>query len=235
MVGINDINPFAKFDIGIGAIGNALMLFLIVCVIFGLFGWLLYWRITSKQYRYLRLLYKSINGINYLQSTYRARSIPISKAGDNLWFVKGIKRYIAPATKTDAPNRFPHEEREDGEWINFELSTVNEAQTLAGVKFIHQDMRTQRVATGQILEQRLINKGFWEKYKDMIIHVIFYLITMICMVVIFWQWGGITEQISALVSQLGNLIKEINSLECVGGKTVGIVPAIAFLMFGRRK
>jgi len=235
MVGINDINPFAKFDIGIGAIGNALMLFLIVCVIFGLFGWLLYWRITSKQYRFTIPLYKSINGINYLQSTYRARSIPISKAGDNLWFVKGIKRYIAPATKTDAPNRFPHEEREDGEWINFELSTVNEAQTLAGVKFIHQDMRTQRVATGQILEQRLINKGFWEKYKDMIIHVIFYLITMICMVVIFWQWGGITEQISALVSQLGNLIKEINSLECVGGKTVGIVPAIAFLMFGRRK
>ena len=235
MVGINDINPFGNFDIGAGAIGNALLLFAIVTCIFGLIGWLIYWKIISKQYRFKIPLYKSINGINYKQATYSAKIIPISLAGDHLWFVKGLKRFIAPATKSDALNSFPHEEREDGEWINFEITTVNEEQKKAGVKFIHQDMRTQRVATGQILEQRLINKGFWEKYKDLIVHLVFYLVVTILMIVTFWQWGKIVENIGGLVAQLEATAKVLNQLECVGSREIGIIPAISLLLFRRKK
>lgn len=235
MVDINDLNPMANFDIGVGAIGNALLLFAIATAILGMIGWLVYWRISSKQYRFKIPLYKSINGINYLQTTYVAKVIPISMAGDVLWFVKGLKKYIAPATKTSAPNVFPHEEREDGEWINFELETVNEAQKKAGVKFIHQDMRTQRVATGQILEQRLVNKGFWEKYKDMIVHLLFYVIVTMLMIVTFWQWGTLVERIGGLVSKLEATQNAMNTLKCIGTKEVGIVPALMLLAFRRRK
>ena len=235
MVDVNSINPFSKFDIGVGAIGNALMLFAIVFIIFGLVGWLIYWRITSKQYKFKIPLYKSINGINYKQANYLAKNIPISKAGDNLWFIKGIKKFIAPATKTDAPNTYPHEEREDGEWINFEIASVNEIQKKAGVKFIQQDMRTQRIATGQILEQRLINKGFWEKYKDMIIHLLFYIVVTMLMIVTFWQWGNLVERIGGLVANLEATAKTMSNLKCVGEKEVGIVPALMFLMWRKRK
>jgi len=235
MVSIADINPIPKFDIGIGAIGNAMLLFVIALVIMGLVGWLVYWKITKMHFKFKIPLYKSISGINYKQAIYYAKNIPISKAGDNLWFVKGVKKYIAPATKTDALNEFPHEEREDGEWINFEIETVNEAQKKAGVKFIQQDMRTQRVATGQILEQRLINKGFWEKYKDMIIHVIFYLIVMVCMVVIFWQWSDITDKVGSLVNTANSLVKELQASDCVVKRDTGIVPALFPLLFFWRR
>jgi len=236
MVDVNEINPFANFDIGVGAIGNALMLFMIVALIFGLIGWLVYWRISSKQYKFRIPLYKSINGINYKQANYVAKNVPISKAGDSLWFIKGLKKFIAPATKTSAPNEYPHEEREDGEWINFEIATVNDAQKQAGVKFIQQDMRTQRIATGQILEQRLINKGFWEKYKDMIVHLIFYLIVTMLMVVTFWQWGKIVTEISGLVGTLDSVAETFGSFDCIGKKEVGIVPALLpFLMFWRKR
>ena len=235
-VSVEDINPFAKFNIGVGAIGNALLLFAIAVVVVGLIGWLIYWRITSRQYKFRIPLYKSINGINYKQANYVAKNVPISKAGDNLWFIKGIKKFIAPATKTSAPNEYPHEEREDGEWINFEIASVNDAQKQAGVKFIQQDMRTQRIATGQILEQRLINKGFWEKYKDMIVHLIFYLIVTMLMIVTFWQWGKIVEQIGGLVANLENVAKAFESFKCIGEREVGIVPAfLPFLMFWRKK
>ncbi len=235
MVSVQDINPFAKFNIGVGAIGNALILFAIVTVIFGLIGWLIYWRISSKQYNKTIPLYKSINGVNLLQATYKAKLVPISKAGDGLWYVKGVKKFIVPATKTSAPNVYPHEEREDGEWINFEIGTVNEQQKLAGVKFIQQDMRTQRVATGQILEQRLINKGFWEKYKDMIVHLVFYIVVTLLMIVTFWQWGKIVTDIGNLVSQLNNVAKTLNELECVGVGDKGIIPAMILMLFRREK
>jgi len=235
MVSVNDINPFGKFDIGVGAIGNAMMLFGIVAVIFALIGWLIFWRFSKKQYRFRIPLYKSINGTNYKQAVYVAKSIPISMAGDSLWFVKGIKKYLAPATKTSAPNEFPHEEREDGEWINFEIGSVNDAQKKAGAKFIHQDMRTQRVATGQILEQRLINKGFWEKYKDMIVHLIFYIVVTLLMIVTFWQWGTIVESIGGILGGVEALAKTINELECVGVKQRGVIPAFILMLFRRKK
>ena len=235
MVSVNDINPFSGFDLGVGAIGNALLLLGLVVVIFGLVGWLVYWIITNKQYKYRIPLYKSINGINLRQATYKAKNIPISKAGDSLWFVKGLKKYIAPATKTDAPNSYPHEEREDGEWINFEIATVNEEQKTAGVKFIQQDMRTQRIATGQILEQRLINKSFWEKYKDMIVHLIFYIIVALLMIVTFWQWGNIVEQIGGMLSAIDQIIENLKSLECVEIAEKGIVPTAALILFRRFK
>lgn len=234
MVSLADINPFSKFNIGVGAIGNALILFAIAVIIMGCVGWLIYWRITSRHYKYKIPLYKSINGINQRQALYFAKNITISLAGDNLWFVKGVKKYIAPATMTDAPNSFPHEEREDGEWINFAIETVNEAQKKAGVKFIHQDMRAQKVATGQILEQRLINKSFWEKYKDMIIHLIFYIVVTLMMIVTFWQWGNIVERIGGLLSEIERIYAEQKSLECVTSNP-SIIPAFILMMFRRKK
>jgi len=233
---ISDINPFNSFSVGgVGGIGDALILFAIVVAILSLTGFLIYWRISSKAYRYKIPLYKSINGINYLQAIYVAKSIPISLAGDSLWFVKGIKRFLPPATKTSAKNVYPHEEREDGEWINFEITTVNEAQKQAGVKFIHQDMRTQRVATGQILEQRLVNKGFWDKYKDMIVHIIFYIIVTMLMIVTFWQWGNIADRTGALIGELKATADSFSQLTCVGTKEVGIIPAFLFMIFRRKK
>ncbi len=233
MVDLKILNPFSNFNIGVGVIGNALLLLAICVVILGLIGWIIYWRISSKQYKYIIPLYKSINGVNLRQAVYHAKNVPISKAGDSLWYVKELKKYIAPATKTDAPNSFPHEEREDGEWINFEIESVNEKQKKAGVRFIQQDMRTQRVATGQILEQRLINKTFWEKYKDMIIHLLFYVIVTLLMIVTFWMWGDIVEKIGALMGNIQSIMEAINNLECVGTKEVGVIPAISFIFFNK--
>jgi len=229
------LNPLTKFDIGIGFIGNALIMFLIIILIFAGVGWLIYWRITSKQYFIKIPLYKTIGNVPTRIALYRAKKFEIGKAGDYLWFVKGAKKFLPPATIQSAPNEFWHWEREDGEWINFSLSDLDESQKKAGIRYIHQDMRSQRIATANILEQRLINKGFWDKYKDMIIHLIFYIVVMVCMIVIFWQWSGITEQISQLIAHLDGVYKG-----CSSGSLVpeGTAPALALLLFGnsfRRK
>ena len=230
MVDLGDINPFGKFDIGLGAIGNALLLFFIAVVIFALIGWLVWWRIQSKRY-YLRIpIFKLIGNIPTRVKVYKAKIFPIGKAGDNLWYVGGIKKFIPPATIQSAPNEFWHWEREDGEWINFSLSDLDTIQKKAGVKYIHQDMRSQRIATSNLLEQRLINKGFWDKYGDMITHLVFYIIVTLMLIVIFWQWSNITQQVGGLISQL-------QGFECIGMKT-GIVPVKEFLpllLFWRRK
>jgi len=116
-----------------------------------------------------------------------------------------------------------HWEREDGEWINFVMGDLDKSQKQAGVKYIVQDMRSQRIATNNILEQRLLNKGFWDKYKDLIIHLGFYLITTIMLVIIFWMWSDIVTDVAGLVDKLDTLITKMENLKCVD-KINSIVP-----------
>jgi len=125
-----------------------------------------------------------------------------------------------------------HWEREDGEWINFSMGDLDKDQKKAGVRYIHQDMRSQRIATANILEQRLINQGFWDKYKDMIVHLVFYLVVMICMIVIFWQWSDITTQVGGLVGQLQTTVKTCNGVSII---PEGVAPALIGLVFWRKK
>ena len=101
----------------------------------------------------------------------------------------------------------------------------------AGVKYIDQDMRSNRIAISNILEARFKGKqSFWDKYGNMIAQAIFYLIVCVCMVIIFYQWGGIIESTNALFDR----IVAYENMK-VGNKTVGVVPAFVMLMLRRRK
>lgn len=236
MVTISDINPLGKFNIGLGGIGNALMFFAICVAIIGLVGWIIYARISKKQYRHKIPLFRLVGNTPTMIGTFFAKDVPISPAGDKLWFIKGLKKFIAPATIQTGKNEYWHWEREDGEWINFGLADLDKAQKEAGVKYIHQDMRSQRIATANILEQRLINKGFWEKYKDVIVYLVFFIIVTLLMIVTFWQWGGIVEKIGSLVGTLNDVASKLDNLQCVGTRNP-LVPALAPLMLlfrGRR-
>lgn len=233
---LSDINPFAKFNIGVGAIGNALILLAIITVIFSLIGWLIYWRINSRRYNKRIPLFRLVGNVPTRVGIYLARDFPIGKAGDKLWFVKGIKKYLPPATIQSAPNEFWHWEREDGEWINFSMNDLDAEQKKAGIRYIHQDMRSQRIATNNILEQRLIHKGFWEKYKDMIVHLIFYVIVTMLIIVIFWQWSNMIDKTAGLMGSIDNIAQKVTGLECVE-KVDQLIPALflPFIRFWRRK
>jgi len=228
MVDTDSLNPLSDFNIGLGTIGNILLLFFIaILVVIGIGVWI-FLRIDKKKYRHIIPLYKRIGNVPTRIATLRAKDIPIGKAGDKLWYVRGVKKHIPPATLQSAPNEYMHWEREDGEWINFTMGDLDKDQKEAGVKYIHQDMRSQRIATNNILEQRLIHKNFWEQYKDMIVQIVFYFITVLCMVIIFWQWSGIVEQISGLVDKLDTVLLRFETLK---NPQSSIIPALAFFSF----
>ena len=133
-----------------------------------------------------------------------------------------------PATLQSAPNEFTHHEREDGEWINVEYPDVDLHMKQMGVKFVQQDMRSNRIAISDILEQRFKDqKTFWEKWGNMIMQLIFYLVVTMMMIVIFYQWSDIVDKISILVDKLQVTEKAVS-----GGS---IVPALLFMMWRNRK
>ena len=228
MVSLSDLNIFGS--IGIGTIGMALLIFFFAILIVLLIGAGLYFYIQKKQLKYTIPLYKMIGARPIKIMTLKAKDFKIGMAGDKLWYVPKAKKYISCGTIQTAPNEYPHFEREDGEWINFGLGDIDELMKQAGIKYVHTDMRSQRIAISNLLEQRFKGKqSFWDKYGNMIAQAIFYLMVCVCMVIIFYQWSGIVESTGRLL----NRIIEYENAKCQ--VTQGVVPAVLLLLFRRPK
>jgi hypothetical protein len=202
------LNPFANIGSGIGSIGtygSIAMIIGIAVVILGLIGGLFYWRSVKKAYWIRIHVFRLIGNIPTRVAIYSAREIPFGMAGDKLWKVapNGMFKFSTikwlPVGKIQtAPREFWYYIREDQEWINFTLADLNDIQKKAGVRFVQEDMRLQRLATERLLEQRLMNKSFWEKWGTTIMLIIVFLVVAICMVIIFFQFGKLMEKFSAV-------------------------------------
>jgi hypothetical protein len=147
--------------------------------------------------------------------------------------IKAIKWLPVGKIQT-APREFWYSIREDGEWINFALSDINKISKEAGIRFVQEDMRLQRLATERLLEQRLMNKSFWEKWGTTIMMIIVFLVISICMVLIFFQFGKLLDKFTVVeATQLETakiLLKTFgenyvnNAINGTGGAT-GLIPA----------
>ena len=155
-VSLGDINPVGSLNIG--GIGMGLLIFFLVILVLGLIGFAVYMRIQKKQLKYKIPLYKMIGARPIKVGEYMAKDFKVGFAGDVLWYIPKLKKYIAMGTIQTAPSEYPHFAREDGEWINFGLGDIDAQMKLAKVKYVHSDMRSQRIAISNMLENRFKGK-----------------------------------------------------------------------------
>lgn len=222
MPSFSDVNPLA--NVSMGNIGMIALVIFVAILFLGLVGLGIFLWLQKKQLKYSIPLEKKIGNNTIRVATYKAKEIKIGMAGDKLWYVPKAKKYISPATIQTAPNEYTHFEREDGEWINIGYPDIDEEMKQKKVKFVHADMRAQRISIGNILEDRFKDKkSWWEKYGHLVTHVIFYFVVCLCMVIIFHQWGTIIDRSNELLQKIIE-IQDLNTPE-----TVGVVPAFVML------
>lgn len=206
MVDIGSLNPLANVNISsIGTFGSIALVIAIAVVILALIGGLVWWRITKKAYWIKIHVFRLIGNVPTRVAVYSAREVAFGMAGDKLWKVapsgmlklKTIKWLPVGKIQT-APREFWYYIREDNEWINFALSDLNAIQKQAGIRFVQEDMRLQRLATERLLEQRLMNKNFWEKWGTTIMMIIVFLVVAVCMVLIFFQFGKLLDKFASV-------------------------------------
>lgn len=206
-VSFASINPFANIgSVGsLGTIGSILLVFAIAIAILGAVGVLIYIKMVKKSYWIKIHVFRLMGNIPTRVAIYSAREIPFGMAGDKLWKVASagmwklkVVKWLPCGKIQTAGGEFWYYIRTDGEWINFQMEDLNEKSKAMGVKFVQEDMRLQRLATERLLEQRLLNKSFWDKYGAMITTIIMFLVVAICMVIIFFQWGKLLDKFTAV-------------------------------------
>ena len=95
----------------------------------------------------------------------------------------------------------------DGEWLNFQFTDLNEEKTKLGLKFLQKDMSLARLSTDRLLEQRLMDKGFWEKWGIIIGYVIFFLMITVAMVIFFYELAKVVEALATVTTTLDGMLK----------------------------
>jgi hypothetical protein len=206
-VSIASINPFASINLGanMGTFGSIALVIAIAVVVLALGGLLIYHKITKKAYWINIHVFRLIGNIPTRVAIYSAREVPFGMAGDKLWKVASSGMWKLKAIKwlpvgkiQTAPREFWYFIREDQEWINFQMSDLNKISKDMGVRFVQEDMRLQRLATERLLEQRLLNKSFWDKYGTIIMTMILFLVIAVCMVIMFYQWGKLLDKFTLI-------------------------------------
>lgn len=233
---LNPLNLIGDFQIGgIGRFGTFLLIILIVFMILGGLIVLIALWYRNRQYKYTIPLFANVGNKPTRIGKYKAKPVSIGRAGDKLWFVKGVKKWIPPATIQSASNEFWHWVREDGEWINFSMDDLDEHSKKAGVHYIQQDMRSNRLATEKLLENTLIKKKFWEKYGMVIGYVVFFLLLSVAMVIIMYMFGETVEAMGRVIDRTNSLLGRADEILRLakGEEPSGIVPAL-FMVYGKK-
>lgn len=209
MVDLGSLNPLASAKIGsLSSFASALIIFFVIVVILGLLAVIILMFVVKRQYFITIRVFRNVGNIPTQIAIFKAKEVPMGMAGDKLWRVAPnsvlmmafkIVKWLPVGKKQTAPNEFWYWIREDGEWINFIMSDIDEISRKMNVKFVQEDMRLQRLATDRLLEQRLMNKTFWEKWGNVIMTIIFFLVIAVCVVIIFYQWSKLIDKMSPLV------------------------------------
>lgn len=241
-VGLSSINPLGNFHIGsLSTFANVGLVLVLALLIVGLVGVLIFIMSVKKSYWIRIHVFKMVGNSPTRVAVFVARDVAFGMAGDRLWRVAPssafsmafkIVKWLPVGKLQTAPNEFWYWIRKDGEWINFSPSNIDETCSTAVdkegklvVKFVQEDMRLQRLATERLLEQRYLNKSFWEKYGVLIGYMLFFLVITICMVIIFFQWSKILDKTSSLVGTLQPVFEQLTK-ECVTQGS-GLVPVPA--------
>jgi hypothetical protein len=223
---------------GSGNFGMILLVFVIAVVILGIVGFFIYMQHTKKQFYIKIRVFRDVGNVPTEINFFKAREIPFGMAGDKLWKVAPnnaigmmfkVVKWLPVGQLQTKPNEFWYWIRKDGEWINYIQTNIDETSKKMGVKFVQEDMRLQRLATDKLLEQRLMDKSFWDKWGNTIMTVIFFLVIAVCMVIIFYQFSKILDKLAPLIEGLiksnQQMAQACNlNLTATGGGT-GLIPA----------
>ena len=119
-------------------------------------------------------------------------------------------------------NEYWFYEREDGEWINFQLADFDEEMKTAGCYFVDEDMRLQRLGIHKNLRDRLQKVTFWQKYGGMIMSIAFILVVTICFVVLFNKMYNMYHNAGIMATEVKTMAQAVHNLATHQGS--GMVP-----------
>ena len=195
----------------ISRMGSWLVYLLIAIIIACLLALGVYLLIMQLKFNKKIILFRKVAGKIIPCANDKGMLQRVGIAGDTWLRTRKFKK-ILPRPKIEMDkNTYWFYEREDGEWINFNLKDIDHDMKKANSYYVDEDMRLQRLGIQKNLKDRFDKPSFWEKYGAQIMMVIFFLIVTVCLIIIFNKMNDLIEALPKLAKALESLANAIGS------------------------
>jgi len=190
------------------AAGSSFFYITIIVIIFifliagGIGVWLL---IRALQFNKKVHIYDARNGIMEYVGKDRAKEVRYNIQGDTVFFLNKRKMFLPRGEMRVGKNLYLYGIREDGEWINFSITDLNQELRKANIKFIHSDMRAFKAGLSKIMKDRFEKKS---SVKDIVLMVAPYVFIIIASIALYF----IADRLVAFLNQMPAVIEKLDKL-----------------------
>lgn len=163
------------------------------------------------QFRFKIPLFLKINEKYQRFDADTAKEVFVPDSNISLFFLKKRKLYIARPTRSMAKDEFWYAISENGEWINFDLSTNPNDNTLAQANYDHRDTRYAYVNLREIIKRNYKDKAvqWWKEYSPIITFVIISFIFILACWILLSKIGTLIKNLGPLTEQWTQISKNM--------------------------
>lgn len=226
MAGLLDIAKEGGVNIpSFSGISTYFIYFLVALLFAGILGLAFFLIWNHYKYNIKIKLYKRVGGRIKPTGDDVGMLQRIGSAGDYWLVTKKFKKKLPRPRIWIEKNLCWYYEREDGEWINFELGDIDDQMKQAGAYYVDEDMRLQRLGIQKNLEERHKKLTFWQQYGTTIMMVIFVVIVTICLVVLFKELKALPQAMTSSAEAVRDMSLAVKDASgCVANSGIKEVP-----------
>ena len=199
-----------------------LILIAVSIVIIVIIGFMI---VNRRNYRNKIVIFEKINGRFVDTGKDKAMEIKFGDLGGKLFYLKKHKKYLPPPRLQSGQRKFYYFIKEDGDWINFELSDFDEQMRQSKAHFLDKEMRYANVGIRKGLAERY-KKVTWKEYLPIIVSVGFIVLIGILTWLLFDRWIELAGTTNDGVKVAGEIMDKANTMlgaidrVCSGGSGI---------------
>ena len=194
-----------------------IIIIILVAVGTFLFVW---WLLNKWKFNKTAVIFEKINGVPQPVKKLPARLIPLKKAGDKVFYIKGyVDPYQSEPSIQTGANTYWFYVREDGELINFGPGDFDFDSREMGAKFLEKEMRYARTSLMKSIDERFNKKSWLAENWPMLVAIGVIVVLLVFMYLIT---GKLVEGLK-VGSETAKTNKEVTDLQV---KILGIVDQI---------
>lgn len=198
---VSAADTFGLQSVNLGAVGSKTMTWLmwlgLGVIVMLIIGGAVFLIILHLMYNKRIIHFKIVNGRMQKVGEYKGMFQRVGLAGDYWVRTRKLKKILPRPRLEFANNEYWYFEREDGEFINFLIKDMDLVMKEAGVHYIEEDMRLNRIAIQKNLEKRFDKGSFWQKYGHVIMYAFTFIILTVCLIVIFNRISDVSDSLAA--------------------------------------
>lgn len=194
--------------------GSVIFAFFIILIAVGAITFFLVYKKSRKvAFKNQIPIFQSINGKRHRIGMDQAKELFVPDTNISLFFLKSHKIYLARPTKAMGKDEYWYSIADNGEWVNFDLSTNPDQDTLANTNYDHRDTRYAYINLKEIIKKNYKDKSLvW--WKDpVVMNIISFMIMSIIFIGGCWfvvaKIGGLVETLNQTINYLNPIADKI--------------------------